>query len=199
MKKSASAMAMLGLISLFSISTSQADLVLNVVGVSVVEDFDDFRGDGFSSSPTATQLDSNTYRAAGFSDGDGVFGGNHVTGDFSRGESTGAIVTGGAYAFDVGGGDYGVGVQPTSSDFNPGTFTIRVINMTGVAIDGVDISGDGYFYNDGDRATRWIFEISFDDTIYIPFQVLDSPETADEVPAWRPILFLERCHFIQLR
>lgn len=163
---------------------ASADFVLFAPGVATVEDFDAFRGGGFSNAPSGIQLDSNTYRATGFSDGDGVFGGVHETGDFARGSSTGGVGSGGAYAFDVGGGDFGVGVQPTGADFTPGAFTIRVANMTGVSIDGIDIDAQGYFFNDADRSTRWTFEISFDDNTYTPFQLLDSPEVADVAPEW---------------
>lgn len=162
----------------------RADVVLSTIGVAVVEDFDDFRGDGFSNAPSSTQLDSNTYRVTGLSDGDGTFGGVHDSGDFARGMSTGGESTGGIYAFDLGGGDYGVGVQPTGDDFTPGTLTIRVTNNTGGDIDGIDLDADGNFFNDADRSTRWTFEISFDDNTYTPFQTLDSPEAADAAPSW---------------
>lgn len=175
---------MIGIITLAAGQSVQADIVLSAIGIATVEDFDDFRGDGFSNAPSATQLDSNTYRATGLSDGDGAFGGVHDTGDFARGSSTGGVVSGGIYAFDVGGGNFGVGVQSTGSDFTPGTFTIRIANNTGGDIDGIDLEADGFFFNDAERSTQWIFEFSLDDNTYTPFETLDSPEASDDTPAW---------------
>lgn len=163
---------------------ASASLVLTSIGSEVEEEFDDFRGDGFSSSPAATQLDSDTYRATGFSDGNGVFGGEFATGDFARGTSAGAVSTGGAYGFDLGGGNFGVGVQPTGDDFNPGTFTIRISNQTGLAIDGVLIDADGYFFNDQDRSTLWTFAISPNDADYVDFFSIDSGVVAATNPTW---------------
>lgn len=164
-----------------------ADLLLTSTGVEAFDDFDDFRGAGFSPTPTSAQLSSNTYRATGFSDGDGTFGDTFESGDFARGESTGGVTTGGTYAFDVGGGDYGVGVQPGGSDFTPGTFTIRIANMTGVDLGSINLSAETYFLNDEDRSTRWTFAISLDDTNYLTLPLaLDSEEAADATPAWSP-------------
>lgn len=167
--------------------TLVADLVLSTVGDEAVDDFDDFRGAGFSPSPTSEQLSSNTYRATGFSDGNGSFGGTFDSGDFARGESLGGVTTGGAYAFDVGGGDYGIGVQPGGNDFTPGEFTIRAANMTGFDLVAINLEAETYFLNDQDRSTRWTFAFSLDDINYItlPF-ALDSGEAADSAPAWSP-------------
>jgi len=165
----------------FGTHVIHGDIVLNSVGVAVVEDFNDFRGLGFDTSPSAGQLDSDTYRAIGFDDGPGAFGGTHTSGDFARGTSTGGVSTGGAYAFEVGGsgsGDFAVGVQPTGDDFTPGTFTIRGRNGTGQTISGIGISATGYFFSDQDRSTRWTFEFSTNDTDYTELFFLDSPEAA---------------------
>ncbi len=169
---------------IFLIQPVNADFVLTDVGVPVVEDYDNYRGRGFTPSPSTGQLDSNTYRAVGFSDGDGVFGGTYTTGDFARGDSPGGVTEGGAYAFEVNGGDFALGVQPTDVDFNPGALTIRVSNQTGTSLSGFRIEGDGLFFNDQDRSTRWTFALSLNDSTYFTGFSLDSPEEKDPVPAW---------------
>ena len=164
--------------------TGQADVVLTSVGVPVVETFDAFGGTGFSSTPSADQLDSNTYRVTGLSDGDGVFGGIHDTGDFARGASPGGVGQGGIYAFDVGAGDIGVGIQPTATDFTPGSFTIRLLNSTGQSVDTVDFMAETYVFNNADRSSIWTVELSLDDTVYTPLGSLQSDVEADASPEW---------------
>lgn len=174
---------------LFVISFRQvaiSDIVLTGIGVTVTEDYNDYRGSGFAPGalPATGQLDSNTYRATGFSDGNGVFGGTHTTGDFARGTSTGGISTGGTYAFELAPSDFAVGVQPTADDFTPGTFTIRVSNQTGSAIKGFNIQAEGWTLNDQNRSSRWVFAVSTDDSTYFDIFVFDSDELADSTPAW---------------
>ena len=171
-------------LSLAIVPPINGDILLKDVGVAVTETFDSFGGDGLSPTPTSTQLDSNTYRGTGFSEGDGFFGGTHDNGNFARGASNGGVDLSGAYAFDVGGGDIGVGIQATDTEFNPGTFTIRVANDTGKDINGVVLSGTAYFLNDQDRSSRWFFEISFDDINYSVFGFRDSREAKDVAPVW---------------
>ena len=168
------------------IGTAQADIVLDGVGVTVVEDFNDFRGAGFSAAPSAGQLDSDTYRVTGLSDGDGTFGGTHDTGDFARGTSAGGVTTGGIYAFETTTGDFAAGVQPTGSDMTPGDVTIRVTNNTGEALNFIDIRADALFLNDADRSTRWTFAASLldVDAAYQDIFSIDSTEAADAAPAW---------------
>jgi len=170
--------------SLVPVQSINAALVLDSLGAEIADEFDSFRGDGLAPNPTATQLDSDTYRVTGFSDGDSTFGGTFTTGDFARGTSTGAVSTGGAYGFDLGGGNFGVGVQPAGSDFNPGTFTVRISNQTGFGVPALRVSADGFFFNDADRSTLWTFAISADDTNYFDFFTIASDLAADTNPDW---------------
>lgn len=167
-------------------NVARADIVLPGVGVTVTESYNDFRGLGFAPGalPASGQLDSNTYRATGFSDGNGVFGGTHTTGDFARGTSPGGVTTGGTYGFELVGSNFAVGVQPTDTDYTPGTFTIRVSNQTGTAIPGVIIQAEGWSLNNEDRSTRWTFAVSTDDITYFDFSFFDSAETAAVSPVW---------------
>jgi hypothetical protein len=178
-----------------STTITQADIVLTSLGTTVLEDFNDFRGDGFAPNPTSGQLDSTSYRALGFSDGDGVFGGTHDSGDFARGTATAGVTEGGAYAFEVSSSNYAVGVQPTDDDFTPGNFTVRVRNETGVALNSVTLSATGYFFNDEDFATRWTFQGSLNDSFYVDLFTLDSIEAADDTPVWDPVPISETITF----
>ena len=56
---------------------------------------------GFSSSPTAGQLDADAFAVTGLSDGDVNYGASQSTGDYARGSSTGGVSAGGLYAFDI--------------------------------------------------------------------------------------------------
>ncbi len=147
------------------------------------EDFSTFTGSGFSAMPAAGQLDSNRWRALGFSDGNGSFGGEHVGGDFARGSSTGAVTTGGTYAFNTGVSTI-LGVQPGGSDFTPGSFDLRLENNSGETIQAIDISYLIWVFNDQGRANSLNLAFSFDDVTYTPVPELDyvTPEAASPSP-----------------
>lgn len=168
-------------------SQSRADLVLNTVGVAVTEDFNDFRGDGFAPTPSSGQLDSDTYRVTGLSDGAGTFGGTHDTGDFARGDSDGGVGTGGIYAFEVAPGDFAAGVQPTETDMSPGSVTIRISNNTGETLNFLDVRADAYFLNNADRSSTWLFEAALvdSDPFYVPFFSLASEAAGDSPATWQ--------------
>ena len=121
------------------------------------------------------------------SDGAGTFDGDHTTGDFARGLSTGGTSTGGTYAFNAGDGITVLGVQPTGSDFTPGTITLRLANNTGFVVNSISLSYDIYVYNDQGRSSSFNFSYSTDfEGAYTGVDALDyiSPEAADGSPAW---------------
>lgn len=152
---------------------SHATLSVPTVNSPVLVDFTGFAGDGFSSTPSVGQLDSDTWRVTGLSDGLGTFGGTHATGDFSRGSSSGGESTGGIYAFNVGAGNVALGVQPGGSDFTPGAFTLAVENNTGVSVSDWSISYDVLVNNDQARGNSFDFSYSFDDSTYTTVSDLD--------------------------
>jgi hypothetical protein len=170
----------------FSLTPLNAELVLSVVGTTVSENFDGYRGNGFAPNPGAGQLDSDTYRAVGFSNVDGVFGGTFTSDAFARGTSSGGVTTGGTYAFDIGGSDYTLGVQPTDEEFTPGALTIKVTNQTGVDLNFLRITADALIYNDTDASTTWTFGGALFDAEanYGIYETLVSPAAADSAPAW---------------
>ena len=133
-------------------------------------DFSDFNGSGFSTTPITGQLDSNTWRITGLSDGDGAFGGTHTAGDFARGSDVeGGISTGGVYAFDIS-GNIAIGIQPGGSDATPGTLTLRLTNNTGSTLHGFNVSYDVFVNNDQGRANSFNFAYSANDTSYTNVQ-----------------------------
>jgi hypothetical protein len=149
-------------------------------------DFVGFAGAGFSSTPGSGQLDSDIWRIKGMSDGDGTYGGTHTAGDFTRGSSSGGVNTGGVYAFDVGGGDRILGVQPGETDFTPGTFTLRIQNTTGATLADIYVAYEIWTRNDQPRANSLHFSYSTDDTTYTSVSALDyaTPAAADSSPTW---------------
>lgn len=146
-----------------------------------------FQGAGFQPSPTAGQLDSDAWATTGMSDGALNFGGTNTSGDHARGSSTGGVSTGGFYAFDIGSGDYILGVQPGGSDWTPGTVTLKLFNNTGTTITSIDIEYDIETYNDQGRANSLNFSHSSDDVTYTSISALDftTPEVADGSPSWQ--------------
>ncbi|XAM01560.1 PEP-CTERM sorting domain-containing protein [Phycisphaeraceae bacterium D3-23] len=149
------------------------------------DDFTGFDGSGFASTPAAGQLDSDTYRVTGMSDGAGTFGGTHTSGDFARGSSTGGVGSGGVYAFDIGGGNVALGFQPGGSDFTPGTFEVR-FTYTGIGLTTLEVDFDIAVFNDQARAnTLELTSIDVAGSEVLGSSVgLTSPEAADGTPAW---------------
>jgi hypothetical protein len=124
-------------------TTLFAQLTINATSTDYTVDFDatfgdvnngQFDGSGFNPSPSSGQLDSDAWATTGMSDGDSDFGDTETSGDFARGNSSGGVGTGGFYSFTVGTGNNAFGVQPTSSDFTPGTITLKIHNNTGSTI-----------------------------------------------------------------
>lgn len=144
-------------------------------------DFTNFAATGFASSPTGSQLDSDAWAIAGFSDGDLAFGGMSVAGDLARGLSQGGVTTAGIYAFDVdnggGGIDAALGFQPTATEFTPGTITLRLVNNTGGTLTKFNVSYEIHVYNNGDYSTSCNFATSSDNASYtaLPGMNFSSP------------------------
>lgn len=161
---------------------AQAQLSLTTVSSPHVIDFDNsvsnvnngaIDGSGWLSGPGVGQLDSDAWEHTGMSDGSLTYGGTGISGDHARGTSTGAVSTGGFYAFDIGGGDYTLGVQPGGSDFTPGAITLKITNNTGGVVTQLDITYEVWEYNDQGRANSFNFSHSPDDVVYTPEASLD--------------------------
>jgi hypothetical protein len=170
-------------------SAAQGALTINALNVAVTEDFTGFTGTGFAPTPSAGQLDSDTWIVTGMSDGDLSFGDTGTLGDYARGTSIGGVATGGVYAFDVGGGNVALGSQPGGSDFTPGSFILQVDNQSGSSATGFQISYDLFVFNDQPRSNSFNFSYSTDNSTFTAVNALDytSPEAADGSPAWTQI------------
>lgn len=148
------------------------------------QNFDDFRGLGFAPDPAAGQLDSDTFRVIGMSDGDGTFGGTHTSGDFARGtDSDGAVSTGGIYAFVLTAApdDYNFGFQPGGSDVTPGSLDILITN-SGSDTNSFDIAYSIEFNNNEGRSNSLNLQYSTDGGVTfvaVPAFDFTTPEIAD--------------------
>lgn len=166
-----------------------AQLSLDNSGVAVTIDFENtvssvnegtFNGSGLDASPAAGQLSSNAWIIEGLSDGNSMIGGSYNSGDYARGSNTGGVFSGGIYAFDIN-GDTAMGVQPTGSDFTPGSITLRSVNNTGLTIDSVRFSYTLYINNDADRGNTFNPSYSTDDVSYTNLSSLN--DTSIEIGA----------------
>lgn len=112
---------------------------------------------GFDPAPFAGQLDSEAFAVTGLSDGDVNFGASEAGGDYARGSSTGGVVTGGLYAFDVDNDpatqSFALGVQPTGSDMTSGRLFFCYQNTTGAEVTSVNVDYGLSVYNDQPRST----------------------------------------------
>ena len=152
----------------------------------VTINFTGFDGTGFAPIPAAGQLNSDDWIVTGLSDGAMNFGDEKITGDFARGSSTGGVTSGGVYAFNTGGGNMILGVQPTGSDWASGSFILRIQNNTGSAISQINISYSIFVYNDGGRATGIDLAHSADNVSYTTESTMYfvTPEAADASVSW---------------
>ena len=146
-----------------------------------------FEGIGFSPTPSQGQLDSDAWAVTGLSDGNLDFGGSASSLDFINGISPGDTTSGGIYAFETSANNFSLGVQPTSSDFAPGSITLKLQNQTGSTVDLVDIAYILYTYNDQNRSSSFNFSYSTDDITYNNINNLDyvSIEATDALPTWQ--------------
>lgn len=156
-----------------------------------------FTGTGFTPTPPAGRLDSRNWIVRGFSDGSLNFGGTNTTGDFARGNSAGGVTTGGIHAFNIGGGNIALGVQPAGngSDFTNSTtagFFVKIQNQTGAAIPGFTTSYERLIFNDQGWSSQFNFGFAVSDQnldnpttlTYTSINDFTSPATADTPAAW---------------
>lgn len=132
-----------------------------------------FSGMGVNPNPIIGQLDSDAWAFNGFSDGGLNFGSSGLSGDYLRGSSAGGITVGGLYSFEISSGDFALGFQSTDGDMTPGTITLRIQNNTLETINGLSISYNLFFFDDGDRSSSIQFSHSADDLSYTSEMTLD--------------------------
>ncbi len=174
------------LFSLALTTNAFASLSIESPYSAFVIDFTGFDGSGFSPEPEPGQLDSDMWVVDGLSDGSFDFGETALSDDFARGSDPDAVSTGGIYAFDTGNENIALGIQPGGSDWTPGSFTLRLQNNTGQALDSLELSYSIFVYNDGDRASSFNFSYSSDNNTYTDVSIFDfeSPKAKDNSPIW---------------
>lgn len=177
-------------ISLFTfliITGVHAQLSILAIGSPEVIDFTGFAGAGFQPGGGAGMLNSDTWSATGFSDGDVDFGGTALTGDFARGSTMGLETTGGIYGVDIL-GNQGLMVQPTADDFTPGSFILKIKNVSGSDIGTLNVAYTIYVLNDQNRSSSFNLSYSADNISYTDVPAVDyvSPELADFSPVVVP-------------
>lgn len=146
--------------------------------------FGEFSGSGFSPSPIAGQLDSDTWEVQGLSDGNINFGDTGTTGDFARGLSSIPVGVGGVYSFEIYPNDNILGLQATTPDLTPGYVGIRIQNKTGNQMSSVEIKYDAYVYNDMPGSAYLSMSHSADHSTFI--EVLESNIITDNAAATSP-------------
>jgi hypothetical protein len=156
-----------------------------IASSSVTLDFTGFMGTGIVSLPSAGQLSSLDWSVTGMSDGNLDFGANGSAGDFARGGSSGGVTTGGIYAFDTGGGNVALGVQPSDADFTPGSLSARFKNGLSRPLLSVDVSYTIWVYADQVRSSSFDFSWSTDNVTFTSVPTLDFTTPSPTTPEWR--------------
>jgi hypothetical protein len=147
-----------------------------------------YGGSGLQATPAAGQLDSDAWAVTGWSDGDLAFGGTRTTAstDYTRGNTSAAVTTGGMYAF--GSTDRQLMIQPGGSDWAPGTLTLKITNNTGAAVKYWTLGYELYVRNDQARSNSFNFSFSTDNVTYTPVNVgnfqYTSTAAIDPTPVW---------------
>ncbi len=132
-----------------------------------------FNGSGFNPGASSGQLDADSWSLLGMSDGDLDFGESGTTGDYARGVGSGAVSTGGAYAFESSANNRSLGIQPTTGDFTPGDIILQIKNSSGMSLTSLDLSYLVYVFNDQGRSNSFNFFYSDDNSSYTSIPALD--------------------------
>jgi len=145
---------------------------------------------GFEPDPiTAGRLNSNAWASTGMSFGSLVFAGTRITDDYARGAVNAAQTTGGFYAYTGAPNSVtnpALMIQPSGSDFAPGTLTLRIQNNGTLTITQLDVSYNIYVRNDEDRSSSFNFSYSSDNASYTDVNALNytSTQAKDVTPTW---------------
>ena len=140
---------------------------------------------GFSPNPTvAGRLNSNAWSVRGFDFGVLGFGGTQTVDDFGRGQVTSPVLSGGLYAYTELPGttaNPAFMIQPTGTDFNPGSVVLRIRNNGAVNMTQLSVSYNLFIRNDEGRSSSFNFSHSADDVVFQNEPLLDyiSPEAPD--------------------
>jgi hypothetical protein len=201
MSRCAAAAIALTIVGSLAATRARADLILTAGTPSQTITFDStlanvnngaFTGAGFAPSPSAGQLDSDSWAVTGngmSAAGDVAFGGTNTSAEAARGASAGGVTDGGIYGFDVdntAGVNRALGLQPAGNNFTPGSITLRVLNSTGVTQSLWGVAYDVFVLNNEDRSNSVVFAWSTNGTSFTTISGLTvtSPAAASGSPAW---------------
>jgi hypothetical protein len=145
-----------------------------------------YAGSGLSTSPSAGQLNSNSWEIIGFTGGNFSYTGTQTNAEKSRGISTGGVNSGGLYAFEVDSGNRALGIQPSGAEFTPGSVGLRFMNNTGATVTDLTVAYDLYVYADQARANSFNFSYSANGSSFSSENILDfSSDEAATAGKWR--------------
>ncbi len=118
-----------------------------------IYDFTGYTGAGLAPSPSAGQLDSDSWSVTGMSEGNSGFGDTNESGDFARGNTSGGVGTGGLYSLSSG----AIWFQPGGSDFTPGDLILKICNNSSSTMVDIDVDYNIKYLNDQGRANSFNF------------------------------------------
>ncbi len=180
---------LLALWALPFIGSSQ--LNLHKAGQTFTVDFNDsysdvnvgsYDGSGFESLPDTGQLDSDAWEFSSMA-GSASFGDSSAYPEAAGGSSNGGVSVDGFYAFNLAssGSNPAFGWQSSSTNFDPGTVTLKVINNTGSSLNTFRLGFLCAFLNDQNNAVGVSVSYSFDNIVFTAIPALghSSVETAD--------------------
>jgi hypothetical protein len=177
--------------------TCRSDLVISFADAPVVINFDEtlagvnqnrFLGEGFATSPTFGQLDSDSWEVDA---GSGImpFGGSAGPPPtlFAGGDPQGPVAVAGLFSANTSGINRALGIQPHNDHFTPGTVTLRVLNNTGNGISTWNIAYELFAFNDTSRSTSIGFSYAVGTTTpgpFTPIGALDFTSTLIADSVW---------------
>ncbi|MFP5436573.1 MAG: T9SS sorting signal type C domain-containing protein [Bacteroidia bacterium] len=185
-----------------STTTLNAPLGLQVKAMNTVYtiDFDNtvegvnnstYAGAGLADFPDVGELNTNAFVFSPTTTTGVTFGGDILDDDpaYGNGLSDGGVTDGGFYAFQVGTGNYALGIQPDAT-YPSGSTTLRFQNQTGAAITSVNIGYKIYTRNDEAGANSYNFFYSptnANNVNYLAGTVLNQTTTAaaEALPGWK--------------
>ncbi len=169
-----------------SIGNTNTDYTINFDSTVSGVNNGSYDGTGFATTPATGDLDGNAWAVTGFGNNQG-FDGTATTDDMARGTHAGGAGSGGLYSFQVGGAsDVAFGIQPGSSDFTPGTVTLKITNNTGSTVTRFEIDYEVWEYNDQNRSNSLNFSYSSNGSDYTTVASVDytTTLTAAGSPSW---------------
>ncbi|MFP9116070.1 T9SS sorting signal type C domain-containing protein [Flavobacterium sp. RHBU_3] len=150
-----------------------------------------YAGAGLDTLPDDGELNSNAFVMSTITTTGVTFGATIADDDpsYGNGTSTGGVTDGGFYAFQVGTGNYALGLQPDAT-YPSGSTTLRFQNQTGVAITSLNVAYKVYVRNDEAGNNYYNFShsaVNATNTSYTAATVLNltTTATADAIPGWK--------------